>query len=124
MPKPIRQTQKTRSSNPENPFDCTISNPHRADRTTSEIVAPQHRSTQNRSFSLHPKTDCSRAFVLDLDSLSPTQLRRPHSSNPVASLSLSLNLTRFDEFFFVRICFFCVYLLGNDINICLEAEKM
>ena len=46
-------------------------------------------------------------------------------SNPVASLSLpsSLNLTRFDDFFFVGFCFFCVYL-EMILYICLEAEKM
>ena len=40
-------------------------------------------------------------FVLDPASSSFTQIRRPHSSNLVASLSLSLslNLTEFDEFF-------------------------
>ena len=70
----LRLTQKTQDrenpfvkpirSHPENPFNCTISNPHRADRTTDEIVAPQHRSTQNRSFSSHPKTDRSRAIFV------------------------------------------------------------
>ena len=64
-------------------------------------------------------------FVLNPVSSSFTQIRRPHSSNPVASLSLSLS--QFDQIwwiFFVGICFFCVYLLRNDINICLEDEKM
>ena len=70
----LRLTQKTQDrenpfvkpirSHPENPFNCTISDPHRADRTTGEIVAPQHRSTQNRSFSSHPKTDRSRAIFV------------------------------------------------------------
>ena len=61
---PFDQTQKTHSSNPENPFNRTISDPHHADCTTSEIAAPQHRSTQNRSFSSHPKTDRSRAIFV------------------------------------------------------------
>ena len=143
---PFDQTQKTHSSNPENPFNRTISDPHHADCTTSEIVAPKHRSTQNQSFSSHPKTDRSRAifvrywefgfcflfllgFVLDPASSSSTQIRCPHSSNLVASLSLSLSLSlsQFDRIwwiFFVGICFFCVYLLRNDINICLKDEKM
>ena len=109
----IRRTQKTQdracsssnaqthSSNPENSFDRTIldphrttgeidrtiSNPHRIDRTTDEIVAPQHRSTQNRSFSLHPKTDRPQPrFVVPIH----------RTQSP---LSLSLNLTGFDEFF-------------------------
>ena len=50
---PFNQTQKTHLSNPENPFDRTISDPHRANHTTGKIVAPQHRSTQNRSFSCY-----------------------------------------------------------------------
>ena len=134
---------QTHSSNPENPFDCTILDHHRTNHNIDEIVAPQHWSTQNRSFSSHPKTDRSRAifvgywefgfcffwvlmnlgFFLDPASSSSTQIRRPHSSNLVASLSLS----QFDRIwwnFFVGICFFCAYLLRNDINICLEDEKM
>ena len=62
-------------------------------------------------------------FVLDPASSSFTQIRRPHSSNLVASLSLS-QFDRIWWIFFVGICFFCVYLLRNDINICLEDEKM
>ena len=146
----LRLTQKTQDrenpfvkpirSHPENPFNRTISDPHRADRTTGEIVAPKHRSTQNQSFSSHPKTDRSRAifvrywefgfcflfllgFVLDPASSSSTQIRCPHSSNLVASLSLS-QFDRIWWIFFVGICFFCVYLLRNDINICLEDEKI
>ena len=37
MPKPICQTQKTHSSNPENSFNRTISDPHRVDRTISDL---------------------------------------------------------------------------------------
>ena len=106
----LSSNAQTHSSNPENPFDRTILDPHHADRTIGEIVAPQHRSTQSRSFSSHPKTDCSHAifvgywefgfcffwvlmnlgFVLDPASSSLTQIHRPHSSNPVTSLSLSI----------------------------------
>ena len=80
-------------------------------------------------------------FVLDLASSSLTQIHRPQPSfvvpdpassslfiNPsVSLLSLSLSLSQFDQIwriFSVGICFFCVYLLRNDINICLEDEKM
>ena len=135
----LRLTQKTQDrenpfvkpirSHPENPFNRTISDPHHADCTTSEIVAPQHRSTQNRSFSSHPKTDRSRAifvgywefgfcffwvlmnlgFVLDLASSSSTQIHHSHSSNPVASFSLSLNLIGFDEFFLLGFVFLCLF---------------
>ena len=117
---------QTHSSNPENPFDRTILDPHRADRTTGKIVAPQHRSTQNRWFSSHPKTNRSRAifvrywefgfvsfgfwwiWVFSLIQLRPPQPRfvipDPASSSPFIkpshlSLSLSLNLNGFDEFF-------------------------
>ena len=106
---------QTHSSNPENPFDRTISDPHRADRTTGEIVTPQHRSTKNRSFSSHPKIDRSCAifvgywefgfcffwvlmnlgFVLDPASSSLTQIRRPRPSFVIPihqSLSLSLSI--------------------------------
>ena len=113
--KSIRQThsiapRKPIQSNPENPFDCTILDPHRANRTTSKIVAPQHRSTQNRSFSCYfcwvlriwvlfllgfdefGFCPWPTFVVLDPNSSPPTQLRCPHSSNPVAFLSLSLSI--------------------------------
>ena len=107
---PFNQTQKTHLSNPENPFDRTISDLHRADHTTGKIVAPQHRSTQNRSFSCYfcwvlriwvlfllgfdefGFCPWPTFVVLDPNSSSPTQLRCPHSSNPVAFLSLSLSI--------------------------------
>ena len=126
---PFDQTRKTHSSNLKNPFNRTISDPHCADRTTGEIVASQHQSTQNWSFSSHPKTDHSRAifvgywefefcffwvlmnlgFVLDLASSSSTQIHHSHSSNPVASFSLSLNLIGFDEFFLLGFVFLCLF---------------
>ena len=37
---PFDQTHKTHSSNLENPFNRTISDPHRANCTTGEIVTP------------------------------------------------------------------------------------
>ena len=111
---------QTHSSNPENSFDRTISDPHCADRTTGKIVAPQHRSTQNWSFSSHPNPASS----------SSTQIRhrRPRFIVPIhrtqSPLSLSLSIWPDLMNFFCWDLFFCVYLLRNDINICLEDEKM
>ena len=55
------RTQKTTSTYPETDSDKPRKPKtklvRRADCTTGEIVAPQHWSTQNRSFSSHPKTD-------------------------------------------------------------------
>ena len=135
---------QTHSSNLENSFDRTISDPHCVDRTTGEIVAPQHRSTQNRSFSSHPKTNRSRAifvrywefrfcffwvlmnlgFVLDLASSSSAQIRRPqpsfiipiHRTQSSLSLSLSLSLSQFNQIWWI---FFC----WDFFLLCLITEK-
>ena len=98
---PFDQTRKTHSSNPENPFDRTISDPHRVDHTIGEIVAPQHRSTQNRSFSCY---FCwvLRIWVLFLLSFDEFGFcPRPSFVVPIHQTQspLSLNLTGFDEFF-------------------------
>ena len=52
-----RPNPETDSDEPRKPKTELI---RHADRTTGEIVAPQHRSTQNRSFSSHTKTDRPR----------------------------------------------------------------
>ena len=93
-----------------------------------------HRRDRRTPAPIHPKPIVLVLFLLGIKNLgfvsfefwwiwvlSSTQFRRPHSSNPVASLS---QFNRIWWIFFVGICFFCVYLLRNDINICLEDEKM
>ena len=151
MPKPIRQTQKTHSITPSQTLIDPIAPPVRLSHpSTDPPKTDRSRCTpkpivlvlfllgvENLGFvsfgfwwiwvlsSTQLRRPWPSFVVLDLDSSSPTQFRRPHSSNLVASLSLSLS--QFDRIwwiFFVGICFFCVYLLRNDINICLEAEKM
>ena len=125
---PFNQTQKTHLSNPENPFDRTISDPHRANHTTGKIVAPQHRSTQNRSFSCY---FCwvlriwvlFLLFLLGFDEFgfSPRPsfvVLDPHSSSPFiepSCLSLSLSLSIWPDL----MNFFCwdLFLL------CLFTEK-
>ena len=97
----LSSNAQTHSSNLENPFDRTILDPHRADRTTGEIVAPQHRSTQNRSFSCY---FCwvLRIWVLFLLSFDEFGFcPRPSFVVPIHQTQspLSLNLTGFDEYF-------------------------
>ena len=143
--KPIRQTQKTHSIKPIKPIRQTQKTHSIAPSQT--LIAPIAPPARLSHPSIDPpKIDCSRRtpkaiilmlFLLGIENLgfvsfvsfgfwwiwvlSSTQFRRPHSSNPVASLS---QFNRIWWIFFVGICFFCVYLLRNDINICLEDEKM
>ena len=148
---PFDHTQKTHSIKPRNPIHQTQKTHSIAPSQT--LIAPTAPPARLSHPSIDPpKTDRSRRtpkaiilmlFLLGIENLgfvsfvsfgfwwiwvlSSTQLRHPHSSNPVASLSLSLSLSQFDQIWwivFVGICFFCVYLLRNDINICLEDEKM
>ena len=128
--KPIRQTQKTHSIKPIKPIRQTQKTHSIAPSQT--LIAPIAPPARLSHPSIDPpKIDCSRRtpkaiilmlFLLGIENLgfvsfvsfgfwwiwvlSSTQLRHPHSSNPVASLSLSLslshNLTRFDEFFLLR----------------------
>ena len=94
--RPIRQTQKTHSTAPS--------------QTLIALIAPPARLS-------HPSTDPPKT----------DRSRHPHSSIPLSHFSLSLSLSQFDRIwwiFSVGICFFCVYLLRNYINICLEDEKM
>ena len=109
-----------------------------------------HRWDRHTPAPIHPKPIVLVLFLLGIKNLgfvsfgfwwiwflSSTQLRHPRPRFVVpdpASLSpfikpcrLSFSLSQFDRvwwIFFVGICFFCVYLPRNDINICLEDEKM
>ena len=94
MPKPIRQTQKTHSIAPSQTLIAPITPPTRSiapSQTLIALITPPARSSHPSIDP--PKIDRSRRtpkpIVLDPDSSSPTQLCRPHSSNPVTSLSLS-----------------------------------
>ena len=110
MPKPIRQTQKTHSIAPSQTLIAPIAPPARLIAPSQTLIAsivPSARSSHPSTDP--PKTDRSRRIpkpiILDPDSSSPTQLRRPHSSNPVASLCLS----QFDRIWWISFFFF---LLG------------
>ena len=137
--KPIHQTQKTHSIAPSQTLIVPITPPARSSHPST------NRPKTNRSRRT-PKPIVLVLFLLGNENLgfvsfvsfgfwwiwvlSSTQLRRPRPRFIIpihrtqSPLSLSLNLTKFDKFFFVEICFFYVYLLRNDINICLEDEKM
>ena len=109
-PRPRKPIRQTHSIAPRKPIQLHHLKPSSRRCTTGEIVAPQHRSTQNRSFSCYfcwvlriwvlflvSFGFCPRPsfIVLDPDSLSPFI----EPSRLSLSLSLSLNLTEFDEFF-------------------------
>ena len=145
----LRRTQKTQDrarsssnaqthwSNPENPFDRTISDPHRTDYTTSEIVAPPHRSTQNQSFSSYPKTDRPRPrfVVLDRDlAFMPITIAAPCCAiSPLVEpsrLSLFLLLSiwpDYDFFFFgFYLCFWIEewnYIFVWQLRKCEKCEQ-
>ena len=140
MPKPIRQTQKTHSIAPSQTLIAPIAPPARSSHPS--IDPP--KTDRSRCT---PKPIVLVLFLLGIENLgfvsfvsfgfwwiwvlSSTQFRRPLPRFVVpihrTQSPLSLSLSQFDQIwwiFFVGICFFCVYLLRNDINICLEDEKM
>ena len=121
-----RPNLETDSDEPRKPKTELV---RRADCTTVEIVAPQHRSTQNQSFLSHPKTDRPRPrFVVpDRDlafapitiaaprraispSPPPHDLASCRTQSPL-SLPSSLNLTRLWFFFFSGF-YLCFWIVG------------
>ena len=141
------RTQKTQKSptptNPETDSDESRKPKtelvRRADHTTSEIVAPQHWSTQNRSFLSHPKTNRScrtpKPIVLDPDSLSsiaisPSRQSRSQHRTMRSRLRLHRAISPLVEPSRNRIMNFFSWVLfvfldwGMKLYICLAAEKM
>ena len=121
---PFDHTQKTHSIKPRNPIHQTQKTHSIAPSQT--LIAPITLPTRSSHPSTNrPKTDRSRAifvwywefgfcffcffwvlmnlgFILDPASSSSTQIHHPHSSNPVASLSLSLS--QFDQIWWIFFC--------------------
>ena len=85
----------------------------RTDRTPGSHRDCTDRIDTLRSHRLHPRITPRSHRSLSFQ----IWCRRPSLILIYLSLSLpsSLNLTGFDDFFFVGFCFFCVYLLRNDI---------
>ena len=77
--------------------------------STSEIVAPQHRLDHHHPRLIHPKPISFSTQSSSMPPFSP--------SFSTANLSLFPLTAGFDKFFFffVGFCFFCVYILRNNI---------
>ena len=136
MAKPIRQTQKTHSIAPSQTLIAPIAPPARSSHPNTD---PPKIDRSRRT----PKPIILVLFLLCIENLgfvsfgfwwiwvlSSTQLRRPRPKFVIpihriqSPLSLSLSIWSDLMNFFCWDLFFCVYLLRNDINICLEDEKM